>query len=112
MFPSSSSSKVLNTFQTSSSNYDNVSIGNFQVPTVETNSNNFGEVDNILQGANQGEMFNLPTEYSSEVTKNQTFEFNDFKPQVLQNLKFLYNFKQLIQLQPQTLKEVVMILII
>jgi len=78
IIPSSSSSEVLNTFQ--SSNYNNeISLGNFQTPTAEINSNNFGEVDNILQGANQGEMINLPTEYSAETNKNQAFEFNDFK---------------------------------
>jgi len=78
IIPSSSSSDVLNTFQTS--NYNNeISLGNFQTLTAEINSNNFGEVDNILQGANQGEMLNLPTEYSAETNNNQAFEFNDFK---------------------------------
>ena len=79
IFPSSNSSEVLNTFQTSSSNYDNISLGNFQIPTVDTNSNNFGQVENAPQGTNQGDIFNFPTEYSAETTKNQTFEFNDFK---------------------------------
>ena len=64
IIPSSSSSEVLNTFQTS--NYNNeISLGNFQTRSEETNSNNFGEVGNILQGTNQGEMLNLPTEYSA-----------------------------------------------
>ena len=78
IFPSSSNSKVLNTFQ-ASSNYDNISLGNFQISAAETNSNNFGHVDNALQATNQGEIFNLPIEYPTETTKNQTFEFNDFK---------------------------------
>ena len=74
-----SSSDILNTFQSSSSNNDEISLGNFQTPTVETNSQYFGEVDNALQGTNQGELAILPTEYSSEMNKNQAFEFNDFK---------------------------------
>jgi hypothetical protein len=70
IFPSSNSSEVLNTFQTSSSNYDNISLGNFQIPTVDTNSNNFGQVENAPQGTNQGEIFNFPTEYSSLMAQN------------------------------------------
>ena len=75
IIPSSSSSQVLNTFQSSSSNYNDISLGNFQTPSMETNSNNFGEVVN----SNQGELFNLPVEYSSEANNNKTFDFNDFK---------------------------------
>ena len=75
IIPSSSSSQVLNTFQSSSSNYNDISLGNFQTPALETNSNNFGEV----VSSSQGELFNLPLEYSSEVNNNQPFHFNDFK---------------------------------
>ena len=75
IIPSSSSSQVLNTFQSSSSNYNDISLENFQTPALETNSNNFGEVVN----SNQEDIFNLPVEYSSEANNNQTFDFNDFK---------------------------------